>query len=60
MSSVRVTYSRLIYFMVEIVSVFTGLIFILLVPRQLITEEFNMKKIEEEEARIYSNLVGKL
>ena len=40
MSGIRVTYSGLISFAVGLVSVFTGMIFILIVTRQLTPEEF--------------------
>ena len=40
MSSIRVTYSGLIAFVISIVSVFTGLVFTIIVTRQLTQEEF--------------------
>ena len=40
MSGIRVTYSGLISFVVGLASVFTGIIFVLIVTRQLTPEEF--------------------
>jgi len=40
MSGIRVTYSGLISFFVGLTSVFTGIIFVLIVTRQLTPEEF--------------------
>lgn len=40
MSSIRVTYSGLISFAVGIISVFTGLIFTLIITRQLVQDDF--------------------
>jgi len=40
LSSIRVTYSGLIAFIIGIISVFTGLVFVLIVTRQLSPEEF--------------------